>query len=53
MVKYKLKEKLKEMNMTQTELRKKLNISSKTMAKFSKQEAVSLDTIDAICMELV
>lgn len=52
MIRYNLKPMLKKYGITQTELMKKLHISSTTMAKFKKNEPVSLTVIDAICTEL-
>ena len=52
MIQYNLKLLLKKYGITQTELMKKLHISSTTMAKFKKNEPVSLTVIDAICTEL-
>ncbi|MGD1820589.1 MAG: helix-turn-helix domain-containing protein [Pleomorphochaeta sp.] len=49
---YHLNERLKEKNLTKQYLQKKLNISSRTMAKFNKNESVSLNTIALICNEL-
>jgi Fic family protein len=49
---YHLNERLKEKNLTKQYLQKKLNISSRTMAKFNKNESVSLTTIALICNEL-
>lgn len=39
-------------SITKTELRKKLNLSSATLAKLSKNYFVSMDTIVRICCEL-
>ncbi len=49
---YHLDELLKEKKLTRTYLQNKLGISSKTMAKFSKNESVSLNTIALLCSEL-
>lgn len=49
---YKLKSVLKSLGLTQKELSERLNISSRTMAKFSKGEPVSLSLLIKICDEL-
>ncbi|MDC7243725.1 MAG: helix-turn-helix domain-containing protein, partial [Sphaerochaetaceae bacterium] len=51
-IKYHLNELLKEKKITKKYLQDKLNISSKTMSKFSKNESVSLNTIASICNEI-
>lgn len=49
---YKIKPFLKSIGMTQQELATRLQISSRTMAKFSKGEPVSLSVLIRICDEL-
>lgn len=52
MVEYTLKQKLKSIGMTLGELQKRLGVSSRTMAKFARNEPVSLTLLDNICNEL-
>lgn len=49
---YKLMDLLNRKGMTRDELRKKIEISSATMTKISKNEYVSLKVIESICREL-
>lgn len=53
MISYKrLKVVLAEKDMTKTELREKVGISTATLAKFDKGEPVSLKVIEKICLAL-
>lgn len=53
MVSYdKLWKKLIDINMTKTELRKRIGISTTTLAKLGKDENVSLDVLEKICKDL-
>lgn len=49
---YKLLDLLNRREIGKEELRKRINVSSATIAKLSKHEFVSLETIDRICNEL-
>lgn len=49
---YRLLDLLNRKDMSKEEFRKKINISSSTMAKISKHEIISLKVIDSICKEL-
>lgn len=49
---YHLDQILEKRNIKRTYLQQKLGLSSKTMAKFSKNESVSLNTIALLCNEL-
>ena len=49
---YKLLDLLNRKGIGKTELRKKIDISSATLAKISKHEYVSLEVIDKICKVL-
>ena len=49
---YKLLDLLNRNGIGKTELRKKIDISSATLAKISKHEYVSLEVIDKICKVL-
>ncbi|MDU6533822.1 MAG: helix-turn-helix transcriptional regulator [Intestinibacter bartlettii] len=49
---YKLLDLLNRKGVSKEELRKKINISSSTMAKISKNEYVSLKVVESICREL-
>lgn len=52
MIQYTLRETLKKHDITQSELQNDLGISSRTMAKFAKNEPVSLSLLDKICTAL-
>jgi DNA (cytosine-5)-methyltransferase 1 len=52
MIQYTLKEALRKHDITQTELQNDLGISSRTMAKFAKNQPVSLSLLDRICTAL-
>ena len=43
---------LAEKGMKKTDLKARINISSRTLAKFSHQEPVSLSLLEKICKEL-
>ena len=49
---YKLLDLLNRSNISKEELRVKIEVSSATMAKLSKNQPVSLDVIDKICATL-
>ena len=49
---YKLLDFLNRSNISKEELRVKIEVSSATMAKLSKNQPVSLDVIDKICATL-
>ena len=49
---YKLLDLLNRSNISKEELRVKIEVSSSTMAKLSKNQPVSLDVIDKICATL-
>lgn len=49
---YKLLDLLNRKGMTKEDLRKKINVSSATMAKISKGENISLKVVASICEEL-
>lgn len=49
---YKLLDLLNRANISKEELRVKIEVSSATMAKLSKNQPVSLDVIDKICATL-
>lgn len=49
---YKLLDLLNRSNISKEELRIKIEVSSATMAKLSKNQPVSLDVIDKICATL-
>ena len=49
---YKLLDLLNRSNIAKEELRVKIEVSSATMAKLSKNQPVSLDVIDKICATL-
>lgn len=46
---YKLLDKMNRQNIGKEELRKKIGVSSTTIAKISKNEYVSMDVINKIC----
>lgn len=53
MISYKgLKVVLAKKDMSKTDLREKIGISTATLAKFEKGEPVSLSVIEKICLEL-
>lgn len=49
---YKLLDLLNRKGVSKEELKNKINISSSTMAKISKNEYVSLKVVESICREL-
>lgn len=53
MISYKrLKVTLAERDMSKTDLRERIKISTNTLAKFEKGEPVSLNVLEKICLEL-
>lgn len=53
MISYKrLKVTLAEKDMSKTDLRERIKISTNTLAKFEKGEPVSLSVLEKICLEL-
>lgn len=46
---YKLNNLLKDRHITWTEIRKRLNLSTSTVAKINKNQVISLEVIDRLC----